>query len=410
MLEVTANNAFIGRQAVLNRNQQLIGYELFFRACSQSRSADQHAQLDADTQVLLNTLNHMGTQWLVGNRLAFMNVGEAMLTSDFLELLPARRVVLDIPSTLVPTGELVSRIRHLRALGFSIALDDFSFDAPSASLLELASYVKLDVQHNDATTLRTINARLRHHPVLRIAERVEEHEHFHRCRELDLDGMQGFYFARPETLSAKVIDPSFSNTLTLLNLLRVDAPIGEVEEVLKHDVALSYQLLHFVNSAAAGLNTSIGSFGHAVTVLGYQKLYRWLILLLISRKPGRDSSSALEKTALTRGRLMELAGREAGLSGESLDNLFIVGLFSLLDAIFDMPMELVLQHLHLPDNITTALIDGTGPCAAFLQLALACETSQLDGIERLCEEVGIGPLALNHTHVDALAWAEQLRV
>ena len=167
-----STSAFLGRQPVLNRNQQLIGYELLFRRADDAASATPHAPLEADTQVLVNALNNMGTNWLIGNKLAFINVGEAMLTSDFLELLPPRRVVLDLAANIQPTNEVVSRVRYLRSLGFGIALDDFSFDAPSSALLELANYVKLDVQSQTQAQFQAQAARLRSYPVIRIGERI----------------------------------------------------------------------------------------------------------------------------------------------------------------------------------------------------------------------------------------------
>lgn len=405
---MTTTTAFIGRQPVLNRNQQLIGYELLFRPHAQAESAGNAAPLQADTQVLVNTLNHMGTSWLVGNKLAFINVGEEMLTSDFLELLPPRRIILEIAPDIPLSAELQSRVRHLRSLGFSIALDNFSFDAPSSVFLDQASYVKLDAQAPDLAQFQLGAARLRSFPVHRIAERVENYEQYRLCHDLGFDGYQGFYFARPETLSAKVIHSTFSNTLALLNLLRQDADIVELETVLKRDVALSYKLLRYVNSAAAGLNTTITSFAHAVTVLGYKKLYRWLTLLLVTADEGESVPPALQKTVITRGRLMELIGQHKGLSHEQCDNLFIVGMFSLLDVLFDMPMTDVLEQLHLPEHISAALQGKSSEFTLYLLLARACEDPSMRGVNELCARLDLRSTDFNLAHTSALAWIEGL--
>lgn len=404
---MTNNSAFIGRQPILNRNQQLIGYELFFRSNAQEDSIGQHAELDADTQVLVNTLNNMGTQWLVGNKLAFLNVGETMLMSEFIELLPARRVVLDISNRITPSNEMVSRIKHLRSLGFGISLDDFNFETAQTALLDLANYAKLDVQNN-VENFQANAARLRSYPVIRLAERVETYEQFHLSRELGLDGFQGFFFARPETLSATVIHPSISNILELLNLIRQGAPVAKLELTLKQDVAISYKLLRYVNSAAAGLNTTIRSFAHAVTVLGYQKLYRWLTLLLVTVSSDCQAPSALQRTAITRGRFMELMGQAQGLNAEACDNLFIIGLFSMLDVLFDMPMSRVLLHLQLPEAIRLALEAQDGPYGIHLELTKICESSDLRDIHRLSALLGLSSDSLNQAHLSALAWVEEL--
>lgn len=398
--------AFLGRQPVLNRNQQLIGYELLFRQNESATEIGSHAELDADTEVLVNTLNHMGTGWLVGNKLAFINVGESMISSDFLELLPPRRVVLELAPNLNPSNELLSRIRHLRSLGFGLALDGFSFDSPSCAFLDLASYVKLDVQAMESAAFQALAVRLRSYPVIRIAERVETYEQFHLSRDLGLDGYQGYYFARPETLSAKVIHPAFTNTLKLLNLLRQDAPLRDVEAVLKLDVAMTFKLLRYVNSAAAGLNTTISSFSHALTVLGYKRLYRWLTLLLVTSSESGLMSPALQKTAVTRARLMELLAQIVA-DGEAADSYFITGMFSLLDAIFDMPMEMALAHLNLPDDVCAALVSKDGRLGSVLQLVLAIEQEQAD-ISTLAFKVGVSAEQLNLIQTEALAWVEEL--
>lgn len=402
-----STSAFLGRQPVLNRNQQLIGYELLFRRADDAATATPHAPLEADTQVLVNALNNMGTNWLIGSKLAFINVGEAMLTSDFLELLPPRRVVLDLAANIQPTNEVVSRVRYLRSLGFGISLDDFSFDAPSAALLELANYVKLDVQSMTPAQFQSQAARLRSYPVIRIGERIESYQHYNQCRDLGLDGYQGYYFAKPETLSAKVIHPSFSNTLKLLNLLRADAPVKDIETVLKSDVALSFKLLRYVNSAAAGLNTTISSFSHAVTVLGYQKLYRWLTLLLVTSNENQHLAPALQKTAVTRARLMETLAQASGFSGDHCDNAFIAGMFSLLDVIFDMPMRTILEHISLPAEIHEVLSQHTGGLSQVYHLALALEAGD-PALPHLAQKLALDPDQLNLIHTAALAWAEEL--
>ncbi|HJV07137.1 MAG TPA: EAL domain-containing protein [Chromobacteriaceae bacterium] len=405
---MTPTNAFIGRQPVLNRNQQLIGYELLFRSGVNAQTAGDYAELQADTQVLVNTLNNMGTSWLIGSKLAFINVGASMLASDFLELLPSRRVILEISPHVSPTHELLSRVRYLRSLGFGIALDHFNFEESALAFMEFANYVKLDVQQHDAQQFQQLAARLRSYPVIRIAERVETHEHFHRCKELGLDGFQGFHFAKPETLTTKTLHPTFSTTLELLNLLRLDGEIHEIEQILKRDVALSFKLLRYVNSAAAGLNTTITSFSHAVAVLGYQKLYRWLTLLLVTGSEEAHVPPALQKTAITRGRFMESMGLALGLPADTCDNLFIIGLFSLLDTLFDMPMPQILEHLRLSESIRDALLQQQGQAGLLLQLALACEQEALRTVPELSQQAGLDSQQLNQAHIAALAWVEEL--
>jgi EAL and modified HD-GYP domain-containing signal transduction protein len=403
------NNAFIGRQPILNRQQQIIGYELLFRLDQASLTADFSSDMQAGTNILVNTLSNMGADWLVGSKLAFVNVATSMLESNFLELLHPQRVVLEIVESVNATPELLSRAKELRAQGFGIALDDFTYTPQTAPFLEFANYVKLDIQQLGLENVKSLSKELRKFPVLQVAEKVETKEEFKYCLDVGLDCFQGYYFARPETLSAKVINPAYANILSLLNMLRNNAEIAEIENALKRDVALSFKLLRYINSAGFGLSCEIHSFRHAVTILGYQKLYRWLTLLLVTASSDAGTPPALMKTAVTRGRLVELMGSHM-LDGTDRDNLFIVGVFSLLDVMLDMPMEQILETLLLPENVSEALLSRTGIYGPFLELAEACEDPDMTSVPSLSEQLQITPDMLNRAHVSALAWVEELGV
>lgn len=403
------NNAFIGRQPILNRQQQIIGYELLFRLDQTSLTADFSSDMQAGTNILVNTLSNMGADWLVGSKMAFVNVATSMLESNFLELLHPQRVVLEIVESVNATPELLARAKELRAQGFGIALDDFTYTPQTAPFLEFANYVKLDIQQLGLDNVKTLSKELRKFPVLQVAEKVETKEEFKFCLDVGLDCFQGYYFAHPETLSAKVINPAYANILGLLNMLRNNAEISDIENALKRDVALSFKLLRYINSAGFGLSCEIHSFRHAVTILGYQKLYRWLTLLLVTASSDAGTPPALMKTAVTRGRLVELLGSHL-LDGTDRDNLFIVGVFSLLDVMLDMPMEKILETLLLPDSVSEALLSRVGMYGPFLELAEACEDPDMTDVPRLCEQLQLTPEMLNKAHVSALAWVEELGV
>jgi EAL and modified HD-GYP domain-containing signal transduction protein len=403
------NNAFIGRQPILNRQQQIIGYELLFRLDQSSLTADFSSDMQAGTNILVNTLSNMGADWLVGSKLAFVNVATSMLESNFLELLHPQRVVLEIVESVNATPELLSRAKELRAQGFGIALDDFTYTPQTAPFLEFANYVKLDIQQLGLENVKSLSKELRKFPVLQVAEKVETKDEFKYCLDVGLDCFQGYYFAHPETLTAKVINPAYANILSLLNMLRNNAEISEIENALKRDVALSFKLLRYINSAGFGLSCEIHSFRHAVTILGYQKLYRWLTLLLVTASSDAGTPPALMKTAITRGRLVELLGSHM-LDGTDRDNLFIVGVFSLLDVMLDMPMDQILETLLLPDNVSEALLSRTGIYGPFLELAEACEDPDMTNVPSLSEQLQISADMLNRAHVSALAWVEELGV
>jgi EAL and modified HD-GYP domain-containing signal transduction protein len=402
------DHAYIGRQPILDDKQQIIGYELLFRHSALAKDAVIEDDLKACTRVLVNTLSDMGAQWLLGDKLAFINVNEEMLHSDLLELLPAKRTVLEVLETVPATEAVVERCQALREAGFHIALDDHIPSAELAPLLTCADFVKIDIVETGIETAAKIFAQLKSLPIKIVAEKVETHQQFEACKQIGFHYFQGYYFAHPETLSAKVINPSYAAVLDLLNMVSRDADTAEVESGFKRDPALSFKLLRYINSVGFGLSCEIQSIRHALSILGTKQLYRWLTLLMVTA--GENAAPpALMKTAITRGRLTELLG-ESYFDRADRDNLFIVGVFSLLDAMLEMPMDQVLEKVHLPDPVTEALLTHEGIYGPFLQLAQACEDADRARITELADSLQFDPNKVNDCHIAALAWVEGLGI
>lgn len=403
------DHAFIGRQPILDNQQKIIGYELLFRRSADATGAAFTDDLLATSKVLANTLSNMGAEWLLGDKLAFINASTSMLMSDFLELLPVDRAVLEVLESARPTPELLARCHDLRTQGFRLALDDFELTPESAPLLDIANFIKLDIQKlKEQGQLEAHVKALEKHPAKLIAEKVETRQEHDHCKQLGFSYYQGYYFAHPETLTAKVINPAYAIVLELLNKVRSNAEVKDIELSFKRDVALSFKLLRYINSVGFGLSCEIQSIRHALAILGYQQLYRWLTLLLVTAGEG-TTSPALMKTAVTRGRLTELFGKDM-LEAADRDNLFIVGVFSLLDAMLEMPMEQVLDSLSLPESITDALLHRQGIYGPFLELTEACEGGDAGHIEMLALSLQLEPEKVNQAHLSALAWVETLGI
>jgi EAL and modified HD-GYP domain-containing signal transduction protein len=247
---------------------------------------------------------------------------------------------------------------------------------------------------------------LRKYPVELIAEKVETPEQFRHCQALGFDYFQGYYFAHPENLAAKIINPVYTTVVQLLEKVRSGADAKELETLFKKDVALTFKLLRYINSAGFGLSCEVQSIRHAVSILGMQPLYRWLTLLLVTAG-GAPTMPTLARTAITRGRLCELLGKIC-LSKSDQDNLFIVGVFSLLPAFLEMPMDQVLERIVIPDTLIDALSDRTGLYGPFLALTEAVETGATDELEMLASSLMLTAEQVSHAHLQSLAWVEQL--
>lgn len=218
-------------------------------------------------------------------------------------------------------------------------------------------------------------------------------------------GATGWFFLNSAP-SAKKLMPGHAQIVRLLNLVRNEAPIKDIEAALKQDVALSFKLLRYINSAGFGLLAEVQSFRHAVTMLGYDKLNKWLSLLLVtaSKDPG---APAIMQAAIVRGRLMEQLG-QGFFDKSELDNLFIVGAFSLLDVLLGAHMEAVLAEMHLPEAVCDALTGRGGIYMPFLELARASEANpKLLAIQ--AEGIGVTAQTVNRAQLTAISFANTLQ-
>lgn len=402
------DQAYIGRQPIMDAKQNIIGYELFFRHSSDAQTAVFEDDLKACSNVLVNTIGDMDVEYILGDKLAFINVTEAMLMSDFLELLPAKRTVLEVLRSVVPNDEILARCKYLRDEGFQIALDNPQINEYSQALLPYANYVKIDVQNLSALDAEKLYVKYHTAVTRAIAEKVETAEQFESCKKIGFKIFQGFHFAKPETLTTKVINASFDSVLSILNAVSRDAEVDEIESGFKRDAALSFKLLRYINSVGFGLSCEIQSIKHALSILGRKQLYRWLTLLMVTA--GENSTPpALMKTSITRGRLTELLG-ESYFEKKDRDNLFIVGVFSLLDVILKTPMPQVLEKIQLPEAVGEALLDRSGVYGPFLQLTEACEEADSAKIIALADHLQFDASKVNECHLAALAWVETMGV
>jgi EAL and modified HD-GYP domain-containing signal transduction protein len=229
---------------------------------------------------------------------------------------------------------------------------------------------------------------------------------FDLCRNSGIQYFQGYYFARPENLANKSIQPGQLAVLELMNKVRVCEDLAEIEEPLRRNAALTLRLLRYANSAASGLRQHVHTVRQALTLIGLKTLYRWLALLLVTANPTPTNALAA-RTAVTRGRLCELLG-QSRFNREVQDELFITGLFSLAEPLMEIPLARLLELLPMPDPIVRALVHHAGPYAPFLKLAEASERSDFEQIAHYAGDIASSPKEVNVAQLQSLAWTEEL--
>ncbi len=376
MTESSASNQpfikdfFLGRQPILNREQGLFAYELLFRS-ARTGAVTVEDDLSATAAVIAHAAE-LGMDHVIGDKLGFINVDAAVLLSDFVQVLNPKNVILEILETVQASPELLARLGQLKELGYRFALDDVVHNTHDVEkFLPYVEFVKIDIMNMSAEQLSILSRRFQLEKKKLLAEKVETHEEFSQCVALGFDYFQGYYFAKPVVLSGKKIASSEMAILQLMALINSDADSVVLERNIKQDAALSLNLLRLVNTPAAGAKSRIDTLGQGLAILGRRHLLRWLQVLLYA-KPGRNASfqNPLLLMATTRGKLLELMAQKVRPGQRNMaDIAFTVGIMSLMDVLFQMPMEEILTKVTVADEVAEALLARKGWYGAMLKLA-----------------------------------------
>ncbi len=390
---------FVGRQPILDRNQELIGYELLFRDGDRN-AADFSDGRKATAQVIFNTFMDIGLENIVGSHPAFLNLPHSFFLEDNPLPVTREQVVMELLEDVLPEQRVLERIDHFRKAGYLIALDDFVYKPELSPLLERADFVKLDVLQHDEQALRELITRLRRYDVKLIAEKVETPEQFSLCKQLGFDCYQGFYFSRPHVIKDR---PLPNNRLVLLNLLtklQADTDFSEIEKLILQDATLSYRLLRYINCATFALRREIDSIHQAIVLLGVNNIRNWASMLMMSRL-NNEKPKELLVSSLTRARMAELLAGKYAL--ENKEQYFTVGLLSNLDALLDKPMEDLLDHIPLSTTIKMALLDAEGRLGEILQGVVLYEHSEWERLKKLSIDIE----AYRAAYLAAIQWADE---
>ncbi len=393
---------FVGRQPIFDRSLEVYGYELLYRSY-QSAEAGVTDGDQATTQVILNTFSQLGLESLVsGEKKAFINATRNFLVGKIPIPFPPARVVLEVLEDIIIDQELIDSLASLSKQGFLIALDDVTSVEQIAPLLNLAQIIKIDLMGLPRNRLVEVVARLRPYRqrLKLLAEKVETQEELEFCRRLGFDYFQGYFLCKPSVVKGKRMD---STRLVLMRTLaKIQDPKSDFHSLgnlVTQDVALSYKVLKLVNSSYYGLSKTITAIDQAVALIGMNQLRGWLTLLLMASIDNKPHE--LTAIAMTRAKMCELLAHSLR-QGES-ESFFLVGLFSLLDAMMDLPMQEALANLPLSEDVVTGLLRHEGLTGETLEMVLAYEQGDWDKLL----QTQLSPDVIQKNYLEAIRWASE---
>ena len=399
--------SIIARQPIFDVNLKVYGYELLFRRISLTASVDFDPE-EATSSVLVNGMFLIGLEELTKGKPAFVNFSRKMLINDVMTFLPNKDIAIEILETVEPDERCLLACTELKKAGYKIVLDDFVYHPKFDPFIAIADIIKVDFLLSSAVECEALPRRFKNRTdLIFLAEKVENYDQYIQGMKWGYSLFQGYFFCKPVVLNTRDIQ---GNKLVYFELLKeLNNPLvsfDQLEQIIQRDIALSYKILKYVNSAALGIRTKINSIKQALAMLGRKNMEKFITLVLL-KGLSTDKPSELIVTSLIRGRFAELVASHLDLK-EQMSTAFLVGMFSLVEALLDQSMEKVLSDLSLSDDISTALRRGPNILTFILEMIIAYEQGDGGTYEIYCRVLGLKNEDVKKMYLDAVIWVTKI--
>ncbi len=407
----TKNLNYVGRQAILDKDNKIFAYEILYRENFSDDTANVEDNKEATEKVLIYLFNNIGIETIVGDKKAFINVDDSILICPFENLVKPEKIIFEILENTEVNDKIIERVKQLKFSGFQLALDDFVMERGTKYLIEFADYIKVDVLNTTESQLQEIIKEAKKHNVKLLAEKVEDQATYERFLNLGFEYFQGFYFAKPKIFVNKKLTPYEVTLIKIFNELNKEYPdLKRVEEFIKGDVKLNYNLLRFINSAFFSFSREIVSIRHAISILGIEKLKIWITLILYTNEFDSDvENNPLFDLALVRGKMLEELVlkriRDLVYAGEA----YLVGTLSLIDVILGQRKEDIINELHLSEEIRDALLHNKGLLGELLTAIELYEIDDFDGVQYILNSHDFSLTDLFEAEESAIKYAEKMK-
>ncbi len=400
---------FIGRQAILDKKKGVYAYEILFRS-GLKNAFDPNLDGNVATQsVMVNAMLEFGMKKLVSEKKGFINFTEKNLLDRAPKLLPADTIVVEILETVQPRAEILEAVQELKAAGYKIALDDFVLLPGYEPLIEMADIIKVDFRITEDPEERKKLREILPGHVRLLAEKIETEDEFRQALEFGYVLFQGYFFCKPTVLRQKKLS---SNALSQMRLLkevnRREFDFRAITDAISSDTNLVHKLLTYINSVGMGLTHNVSNLRQATVLLGLEGIRRWVTLVSLQTF-SEGKPPELFTISLLRAKFCELIASELKHPNVTPDTGFLLGMFSLIDALLNQPMEEVLEEVALSEELTSALLGEKSDLRKILDIAVAYEQGDWDQVIALCKEENLSPGRLKQNYNAALEWYNLLQ-
>jgi c-di-GMP-related signal transduction protein len=397
----------LARQPILTKDEKVMGYELLFRESSEERRFTSDAE--NATSHIIDTLNVLGLDVVCDGRAAFINCTREMLVNESFFLLPADKVVVEIQPDTEPDEAVIQASQQLRKAGYRIALGNFIPNDSRRALLPYSDFVKVDIRRFTREQRAGMVAQPAGTAAAMLANKVETRQQFLTALAEGFTLFQGYFFQRPERMRARHIPANQSSHVQLLKAVSAaEVDLAAVEDLIKRDASLCYRLLRYLNSPLLGISSPVQSIRHAMNLLGERELSRW-IRMATTLLMGEEKCSDLILSALVRARFCELIGPKLG---QFKCDLFLIGMFSLMDAILDVPMGVVVEGVGFDpatkEDLLGAKIGKETALLPLFQLMVAREQGDWEEVTAQAKKLNLSLPFVNRAYNEAMQWGHQM--
>jgi len=398
-------DTFVARQPIFDRKEKIFAYELLFRQGNQNY----YNSVDGDRatgDVISNSFLTIGMDTLTGGKRGFINFTANLLKNQIAYSLPKESLGIEILENVEPDQDIILACKQLKEAGYLLVLDDFVFEPKFWPLIDLADIIKVDFLSTDVHERRNILQRVGSREIKFLAEKVETRDDFVQALQMGYCYFQGYYFCKPVIISGKSIPLFKLNYLRLMEEINnSEVDFEKINTFIKGDVSLSYNLLKFINSSFFGLKTKINSIKQALVLLGLSEVRKWASIIVL-QNIGEDKPDELIVNSVVRATFGEALARKTVLKDQA-SNIFLMGMFSLIDAFLDRPLADVLAELPLTNEIKRALLGEDNQIRAFLDLILAYEKADWVNFSVYAQKVHIDESEVPNLYLQALTSANQ---
>lgn len=398
---------YVARQPIFTRTQKVFAYELLFR----NDFSNVYTALDGDqatTKVINNSFLIFGIETLTAGKRAFINFTANSLINDIPSLLPQELVAVEILEDVFPDADIVSACKKLKSKGYLIVLDDFIFQPVYEPFIKLADIIKVDFLSTSHQERLDLIERCKQYPIKFLAEKVETHEEFQVALEEGFSYFQGYFFCKPVMMFSKTLPEYKMNHLQILQEInKPELEFNTIESIIKRDVSLSYKLLKFINSPLFGFRNRISSLRQALTLLGQREVAKWISIIAL-KNVADDKPGELILSSLIRARFAESLASGKVLQ-QKINNAFLMGMFSHIDALLDRPLQEILEEISLDEEIKHALLETRNNRLFLLyKLIKSYEEADWEAHSLYVREIGIKEKDVLQAYRESLSWAHEL--